>query len=91
MSNYKLDREELIRRRLRYLIQTEFNGVKPFHQHLYGSSPDTRHLESFNWFLKRGVMNWEFMSLICEKTKVGNIPLGRLLDIDISNEELFSD
>lgn len=91
MSQFELDADEHIRRRLRYLIQTEFNGVESFHVHLYGKRPDENELQRFNWFLKKGVINWEFMTLLCQKTKIGNIPIGRLLDLDVNNEELFSD
>ena len=88
---FDLKREELIRRRLRYLIQTEYKGVADFYECLYGEAANPANIESFNWFLKRGAINWDFMALVCEKTRVGKIPLGRLLDLDINNEDLFSD
>lgn len=91
MNKLDVDSEELIRRRLRYLIQTQYNGVAAFHAHLYGSRANEALLQSFNWFLNKGDMNWEFMRLLCEKTQIGQIPLGRLLDMNINNETLFAD
>lgn len=91
MFEFSLNSTELMQRRLRYLIQTEYNGVSGFYQHLYEKKATESELERFNMFMKRGVGNWEFMDLLSQKTKVGEVALRRLFDVSVSNEALFND
>lgn len=89
MSEFELDNNELLKRRIRYLIQTDYNGVADFLEHLHERKTDEKEIESFNLFLKRGKINLEFLGLLSQRTKIGEVPLRRLLNMKFNNEDLF--
>ena len=91
MFEFSLDSAEQIRRRMRYLIQTDYNGAADFYRNLYGEEPNEQELKKFEMFLRRGVVNIEFMDLLSQKTKIGEVPLRRLFDVNVDNDVLFSD
>ncbi|MCY7295809.1 hypothetical protein [Alteromonas sp. a30] len=89
MFEFELNSQELLKRRVRYLIQTDYNGVADFLEHLHDRKVDEKEVETFNLFLKRGKINFEFLEALSQKTKIGEIPLRRLLNIEFNNEDLF--
>ena len=91
MFEFELDTSEKVRRRIRYLIQTEYDGAAGFFRHIYDKDPSEEEIKRFEMFLRRGSMNIEFMDLLSQKTKIGEVSLHRLFDTNVNNEELFSD
>ncbi len=91
MFEFELDSAEKIRRRMRYLIQTDYNGADDFYRHLYDNEPNEQELKKFEMFLRRGAVNIEFMDLLSQKTKIGEVPLHRLFDVNVDNKVLFGD
>ncbi|UAA39602.1 hypothetical protein KIH87_04380 [Paraneptunicella aestuarii] len=89
MVEFTLDSSEKIKRRMRYLIQTDYNGVADFYRHLYGNETHEGEIRRFEMFLKRGIVNVEFMDLLSQKTKIGEVSLRRLFDVNVDNDELF--
>ena len=91
MFEFSLDSAEHIRRRVKYLIQTQYKNTADFYFQLYDTHPDEQALKTFELFLKRGEPNPEFMQVLAQKTKIGEVSLRRLFDVNIDNAVLFAD
>lgn len=90
MFEFNLTAEELITRRLRYLVQTEYDGsyAKMF-EHIYGHTPDEGREKLFKAHIDRGNVNGTFIRRLAEKTKVGEVSFSRFFDVYVDNDELF--
>ncbi|UAA37844.1 hypothetical protein KIH87_14210 [Paraneptunicella aestuarii] len=92
MFEFNLPTNELLTRRLRYLIQTEHNGsyAKLFEQ-LYDEVPDEGRLKLFKAYVDAGNVNGIFIRRLAEKTKIGQVSFSRFFDLYVDNAELFGD
>lgn len=92
MFEFDLPTHELLNRRLRYLIQTEYNGsyAKLFEQ-LYDQEPDESQLTLFKAYVDRGNVNGIFIRRLAEKTKIGQVSFSRFFDLYVDNADLFED
>ncbi|UAA37726.1 hypothetical protein KIH87_13540 [Paraneptunicella aestuarii] len=90
MSEFDLPTDEILKRRIRYLLMTEYDGnVSKFFRHVYPNETDFSGMKRFEFYLKRGQYNHNFFRLLAEKTKLGQVTLARLFDVNINNEDLF--
>lgn len=90
MFEFNLPTNELIARRLRYLLQTEYGGsYERFHEHLVGKVTKDAQLRLFKRFIDNGNMTDDFYRILAEKTKIGQVTFSRFFDIDVNNDELF--
>lgn len=90
--SFDLPTNELIARRLRYIIQTEHNGsyAKLFEQ-LYDHAPDEGRLRLFKAYVDKGNVNGTFIRRLGEKTKIGQVSFAQFFDLYVDNEVLFAD
>ena len=94
MSEFTFDlpTNELITRRLRYLIQTEYNGsYADFFEQIYDHQPDKDRLMLFKAYVDRGNVNGIFIRRLGEKTKIGQVSFSRFFDLYVDNADLFGD
>ena len=89
MFEFDLDGAETLRRRIKYLIQVDFDNIAHFYQHLYGEHPEKGKLQTFRNYFNRGKVNADFLQLLASKTRIGNVSLQQLFDIDLNNDHLF--
>lgn len=90
MFEFDLPTDELLKRRLLYLLQTEYDGnYSKLYRHMYPDDVEFKRLEKFEFYLKRGKYNQEFIRKLAENTKVGEVTLRRLFDVNVNNDELF--
>lgn len=90
MFEFDLPTDELLKRRIRYLLQTEYNGnFSKMYRQMYPEDTELNRLDKFEFYLKRGKYNQDFIRRLAEKTKVGQVTLARLFSLDVNNEELF--
>lgn len=90
MFEFELPTNELIARRLRYLIQTEYGGsYERFHEHLVGEVKNDSQLRLFKRFIDNGNMTDDFYKILSEKTKIGQVTFSRFFDFNVNNDELF--
>ncbi|UAA38350.1 hypothetical protein KIH87_16935 [Paraneptunicella aestuarii] len=90
MFEFDLPTDEILKRRLRYLLMTEYDGnISKFYRKMYPQDVELNGIARFEFYLKRGQYNHNFFRLLAEKTKVGEVPLRRLFDLDVNNEDLF--
>lgn len=90
MSYVKIDGSELLRNRVKYLINYDYGTVSDLYVHLYGERPDKSKLQTFRNYLNRGKISADFLSLLSLRTRIGYVTLEQLFDSELSNEELFS-
>ncbi|MCY7295659.1 hypothetical protein [Alteromonas sp. a30] len=91
MLELDIDGAETIRRRVKYIIQMDFTNIAHFYEHLYGVTPEKGKLQTFRNYLNRGKVNAEFLQLLAQKTRMGEIALKHLFDKQLHCESLFKD
>ena len=90
MFEFDLPTDELLKRRIEYLLQTEYDGnLSRMYRHMYPEDVEFNNLKKFEVYLKHGQYNHNFFRRLAEKTKVGEVTLRRLFDLEVNNEELF--
>ncbi|UAA39050.1 hypothetical protein KIH87_01385 [Paraneptunicella aestuarii] len=90
MSYIKIDGSELLRNRVKHLINCDYGTVSDLYVHLYGDRPDKSKLQTFRNYLNRGKISADFLSLLALRTRIGFVTLEQLFDPELSNEELFA-
>jgi len=89
---FDLPTNELVARRLRYLIQTEYGGsYERFHEQVKGKITSDAELRLFKRFIDFGNMSDDFYRILAEKTKIGQVTFSRFFDLHVDNAELFGD
>ena len=91
MLELDLDGAETIRRRVKYIIQMDFKNIAHFYEHLYGVIPEKGKLQTFRNYLNRGKANAEFLQVLSQRTRIGNVTLKHLFDKQINCEVLFKE
>ena len=94
MSDYNFDlpTNQLVARRLRYLIQTQYGGsYRRFHEQVKGKILNETELRLFKRFIDFGNMSDDFYRILSRKTKIGQVTFSRFFDLDVNNAELFGD
>lgn len=90
MFEFNLPTNQHISRRLRYLIQTQYDGsYAKFHEHIVGVIENDAKLRLFKRFIDNGNMTDDFYRILAEKTKIGQVTFSRFFDINVNNEDLF--
>lgn len=90
MFEFDLPTDELLKRRVRYLLQTEYDGnYSKMYRKMYPDDVELENLGKFEFYVKRGQYNHNFFRKLAENTKIGEVTLRRLFDLDVNNEELF--
>lgn len=88
---FKLPVSTHITRRLRYLIQTEYDGsYDKLFIALYDEVPDEDRSMLFKAYVEAGNVNGIFISMLALKTKIGQVPLARFFDVYVDNADLFN-
>ena len=91
MFEFNLPTNEHISRRLRYLIQTEYQGSYAcFHESVVGNIESDAKLRLFKRFIDNGNMTDDFYRILADKTKIGQVTFNRFFDLDVTNKDLFS-
>lgn len=93
MSDFKfeLPPNELIARRLRYLIQTEHDGsYASLFTQIYEEAPSEDREMLFKAYVDAGNVNSAFISMLASKTKIGQVSFARFFDVYVDNKELFN-